>query len=239
MPQEIYNHFNPIRRATYDIDSGELEPCEGEDSRHINYESTPLGDGVSGIGGEFDRVEYRNCLINELEERERRRIQSCRDRGVNNGITNSKQCDMKKEIFKFKVGDILIQEKEGDSGNHYWLSNRKGKVFTVVRFDIILEDKGNQFKVYIDKNDEAYLESTLRIATSKEIQNWEKRDKLIKSVRKSNDRMEMIDIYKKEGRDINELDQLKLNHPDGEERRRKHHPPTDEEGLSEQDLTVE
>ena len=164
--------------------------------------------------------------------------QAINNGGVGRSINNQDNSQNKEmKDHKFKVDDFLIQEK-GNKINLSFVSNKISAIFKVGKLDI-LNDGEKKYKVYIDRRGNWYLEDNLRIATSNEIKMYEKKDKLRTAVRKSSDRMDMVRMYKSEGRDISELDNLQLDHPDSSERTRKHCPPDDENGLSEQDLIID
>jgi len=164
--------------------------------------------------------------------------QAINNGGVGRSINNQDNSQNKTmKDHKFKVDDFLIQEKVNKI-NVAFVSREIGDIFKVKKLNI-LNDSGKEYKAYIDRRGNWYLEDNIRIATPDEIKMYEKKRKLNTAVRKSSDRMDMVRMYKSEGRDISELDNLQLDHPDSCERRRKHCPPDDENGLSEQDLIID
>ena len=167
-----------------------------------------------------------------FEEEVRRVRQRTIDR-ENSKVNSTKE--LEKES-KFKVGDYVICVKSNRPvSNYHW---KEGLVFQVRIIYDNSEKKDKSNLIYEDICGRQFNQDLLQLATRNDIKRYEKKVKLDKFVDNKFTRIRMEEEYKAMGKDPQTIDKLALDHPDSQERRRKHHPPTDEKGLTEQDLEL-
>ena len=137
---------------------------------------------------------------------------------------------------KFKIGDYVICVKSNRPvSNYHW---KEGLVFQVRIIYDNSEKKDKSNLIYEDICGRQFNQDLLQLATRNDIKRYEKKVKLDKFVDNKFTRIRMEEEYRAMGKDPKTIDKLALDHPDSQERRRKHHPPTDEKGLTEQDLEL-
>jgi len=167
-----------------------------------------------------------------FEEEVRRVRQRTIDR-ENSKVNSTKE--LEKES-KFKVGDYVICVKSNRPvSNYHW---KEGLVFQVRMIYDNSEKKDKSNLIYEDICGRQFNQDLLQLATRNDIKRYEKKVKLDKFVDNKFTRIRMEEEYRAMGKDPKTIDKLALDHPDSQERRRKHHPPTDEKGLTEQDLEL-
>jgi len=167
-----------------------------------------------------------------FEEEVRRVRQRTIDR-ENSKVNSTKE--LEKES-KFKVGDYVICVKSNRPvSNYHW---EEGLVFQVRMIYDNSEKKDKSNLIYEDICGRQFNQDLLQLATRNDIKRYEKKVKLDKFVDNKFTRIRMEEEYRAMGKDPKTIDKLALDHPDSQERRRKHHPPTDEKGLTEQDLEL-
>ena len=198
-------------------------------------------------------AENGNSRLDRLLREERERIIEHRVRGrgfvgFEPEITINKKDNMSneeqkllEEITGFKFGDYVVCVENDDFDISYrYYDWKKGKVFQINSMQKnIYKGNGDDIEFVACLGSGGHVpHSFLKIATDDDKKNYEKMKMLRKSVDKTERMINVKRDYASQGKDISEYNKLKLNHPDETERRRKHNPPTDEKGFSEEDLEM-